>query len=68
MRDGGQGRPYLRTEGMEYLLRQGGSGYPRVPDILCNRSFPIDTFPIANPERIVNINNIRHHNVFLINF
>ena len=68
MRNGGQGRPILKVEGMKYLTRQGGSGFPRSPDILFKRPFPIDTFPPANQDRIVNIYNLQCHNMFLINF
>jgi len=43
MRNGGQGRPILKVEGMKYLTRQGGA-----EAFLPTDYYPIRTFPIPN--------------------
>jgi len=68
MRNGGQGRPILKVEGMKHLTRQGDMGVLFCFQIFCNHYFSIETSAVDCSNCGTNARKSNCHNMFLINF
>jgi hypothetical protein len=68
MRNGGQGRPILKVEGMKYLTRQGDMGVLFFAHIICSHYLSISILPVDYSNCGINARKSNCHNMFLINF